>query len=606
MYSRISLLLICSVLLLSNSCKKETTTEALEQRIDWSAAHNFYLENITLALSYIDSLQTVQSSDIKAKTYFIKAREAFKQAEPFASYLSPEVGHQANGPALPRLTDDTQKVLQPIGFQKLEESIYEGGVSETQYTEEVQLTKGLLSVLKASIEKRDLNAQRFFIATHQQLMRILSFGITGFDTPVSELGLNETQISLNSLVQVYELSLQNTVQTVDAELDKKFKNEVASAVAFIEKNKDFASFDRYTFLRDYFNPITRSWVAIRKVSNIWEPVTNKPFNFDAPTFFERDAFNVDFFRQATNSNPTQQQIDLGARLFFDKKVSKGETMACATCHIPENAYADGLKLNFSNAGALLKRNTPTLINSIFQQGFFWDGRAPDMMSQISGVFTNDAEFDSAVHEFSDAILKDSSYVDAFKEVFGERKWTNDEVIKSLSAYISTLNSFDSKFDKNMRGEEDTFTSAEKQGMNLFMGKALCATCHFMPLTGGTVPPFFTETEKEVIGVPKTAANKTIDSDSGFYFMYEEPMQFGMFKTPTVRNAAVTAPYMHNGVYETLAQVMDFYNKGGGAGLGFDLPHQTLPFDNLQLTEDELQSLVAFVETLTAIPVLQKE
>jgi len=153
----------------------------------------------------------------------------------------------------------------------------------------------------------------------------------------------------------------------------------------------------------------------------------------------------------------------------------------------------------------------------------------------------------------------------------------------------------------MRGQENTFTPQEKLGMNLFMGKALCATCHFMPLTNGTVPPFFSETEKEVIGVPKTAANKKLDDDTGFYFMYEEPIQKGMFKTPTVRNVAITAPYMHNGVYENLEQVVDFYNQGGGAGLGFDLPHQTLPFDNLKLTKEEEQALVAFMKTLTDVP-----
>ena len=598
---KIQLGCILSLILLFNSCKKESNTEELEERIDWSLAHDFYLEKITEAVQFLDSLQTVEATDPRAKTYFIKARQAFKQAEPFASYLNPEVGHQANGPALPRLTDDTQKVLQPIGFQKLEESIYEGDVLEAQYAEELKLTQGLLSVLKKNIEKRDLNAQRFFIATHQQLMRILSFGITGFDTPISELGLDETQISLKSLSKVYKLSLQALVQKKDKNLDTQFEKQIEDAVAFIETHKDFADFDRYTFLRDYFNPVTKSWVAIRKVSEIWEPVTNKPFNFEAPTFFEKDAFNVDFFREVTNTNPSQEQIALGERLFFDTKVSKGATMACATCHIPEKAYADGIQVNLSNNGKPLKRNTPTLVNSIFQQGFFWDGRAPDMMAQISGVFTNSEEFDSAIHEFSEEIVQDSSYVSAFKSVFGERKWTNEEVIKSLSAYISTLNSFDSKFDKNMRGEETTFTAEEKQGMNLFMGKALCATCHFMPLTGGTVPPFFKDTEKEVIGVPETPANKKLDDDTGFYFKYEEPVQFGMFKTPTVRNAALTAPYMHNGVYNTLAEVMDFYNKGGGAGLGFNLPHQTLPFDTLQLTPAELQSLVAFVETLTALP-----
>ena len=224
------------------------------------------------------------------------------------------------------------------------------------------------------------------------------------------------------------------------------------------------------------------------------------------------------------------------------------------------------------------------------------------MAQISGVFTNKEEFNTSVHEFSGDITKDSSYVEAFEKAFGSKaKWTNAETIKALSAYISTLNGFSSKFDKNMRGQENTFTPQEKLGMNLFMGKALCATCHFMPLTNGTVPPFFSETEKEVIGVPKTAANKKLDDDTGFYFMYEEPIQKGMFKTPTVRNVAITAPYMHNGVYENLEQVVDFYNQGGGAGLGFDLPHQTLPFDNLKLTKEEEQALVAFMKTLTDVP-----
>ncbi len=120
----------------------------------------------------------------------------------------------------------------------------------------------------------------------------------------------------------------------------------------------------------------------------------------------------------------------------------------------------------------------------------------------------------------------------------------------------------------------------------------------MPLTNGTVPPFFKETEKEVIGVPETAANKKLDDDVGFYWRFEEELHRVMFKTPTVRNAALTAPYMHNGVYKTLEQLIEFYNLGGGGGMGFDLPHQTLPFDELDLTEEELQALVAYVKTLS--------
>ena len=591
------------ILLVLSSCKqqKQEATE-LTALVDWQPTQEYYKNHLAEAMNYLDSLAATPIEAAQTKIYFKKARVAFKKAEPYASYINPEVGHRANGPALPFLTDDSQKVLEPVGLQKIEESIYEGVENEAVYQNELRLTKGLLEILKGNITQRELNAERFFIATHQQLMRIVSLAIAGFDTPVSGLGLGETQQSLQSLVAVYELSIQERVKTADAQLDLQFEEEVKKAIAFIETNKDFATFDRYTFIREYFNPITRSWVAIRKASDLWKPVLNKPFNFDSPTFFEEDSFNVEYFRAITNRNPSQAKIALGKRLFFDKNLSQAKDMACVTCHDPKLAYTDGKVTNMNNTGSPLKRNSPTLINSVFQRAFFWDGRAETLLAQISGVFTNKEEFNSSVHEFSDEVLTDSTYYEAFKEVFGtRRKWTNDETIKALSAYISTLNGFSSKFDKNMRGEENTFTSEEKLGLNLFMGKALCATCHFMPLTSGTVPPFFNDTEKEVIGVPETSANKKLDDDLGFYFMYEEPIQLGMFKTPTVRNAALTAPYMHNGVYQTLEEVIDFYNKGGGGGLGFDLPHQTLPFDNLNLTDEEQQALVAFLKTLTDVP-----
>lgn len=583
-------------LILAISCKKEKETTIAA--INWSSAQNYYLKNIQTSIDYLDSLKTEGFDGTKSKQYFTLAREAFKKSEPYASYLNPEVGHRANGPALPIYKDDNGKVLNPVGFQKIEESIYEQETSKTDFEQELYVTKGMLYVLKKGIEKRELNAQRFFIATHQQLFRIVSLAISGFDTPVSHLGINESKISLEGLKTVYQNTIQPIIQNKNKSLDIDFLNSISKAVKFIEQNNDFDAFDRFTFTRDYMNPITRNWVDIRKTSNLWEPVNTEPFNFDAPTFFENNAFNLNFFTPATNRNPTDKQIALGEKLFSDPKLSSNGTMACITCHIPNKGYADGMKVNLDNNGKPLQRNTPTLINTAFQQSFFLDGRASSLIDQISLVFTNDKEFNSNVHEFSDTILKDSTYVDLFKDAYGRISKNNKDVIKAISSYISTLNSFNSKFDKNIRGEENTFTNEEKQGYNLFMGKALCATCHFIPLTNGTVPPFFNETEKEVIGVPKTSDNKELDNDLGFYWKYKEDLHKGMFKTPTIRNVEKTAPYMHNGVYQTLEEVVDFYNKGGGNGLGFGIEHQTLPFDALNLSAKEQASIVAFMKTLT--------
>lgn len=585
---------ILSLSILTSSCKTDKTIPIP----DWVGAQEMYLEAATNCMAYLDTLKTLEPSEKKAKIIFALARKEFKIAEPYGSYLNPEVGHRANGPALPVYKEDTGKIMRPFGLQKIEESIYDGAASKEQFIIEVNLTKGLLKNLKNNIKTRPITPKRFFIATQQQLLRVISHGISGFDTPVSHLGIKESIVSLESLRDVYKLTIAKVIQNQHPDLHKNFNNNVDKAIAYISQNLDFDSFDRYTFIREYFNPITRNWTDIRNKSKLWENVDNKPFNFEAPTFFENNSFNVNYFTPAIDRNPTAEKISLGKKLFLEPRLASSGNMACVTCHNPEKAYADGLVANKDNSGKSLERNTPTLINTIFQKNFFWDGRSPTLSDQISSVFTNEKEFNSKVHQFSTEILKDSVYDKMFKEVFGNIALKNTHIIKAISSYVSTLNSFNSKFDKNMRGEEATFTSDEKLGMNLFMGKALCATCHFMPLTNGTVPPFYTETEKEVIGVPDNKDNKMLDDDLGFYWRFEEELHRGMFKTPTVRNAEMTAPYMHNGVYTSLEEVMDFYNKGGGAGMGFDLERQTLPFDELNLTIEEQNALIAFVKTLT--------
>jgi cytochrome c peroxidase len=586
--------LLTGILLMScNQDKKE-----MIPIVNWSSAQEYYAQNLEVALLYIDSLEVAGMHGEKSKKYFELSRAAFKKAEPYASYLNPEVGHRANGPALPIYKEDTGKIIKPVGYQKIEESIFDNETSEADFTQELYVQKGLLSNLKKGIIKRPLNPQRFFIATHQQLLRIISLAISGFDTPVSHLGIKETIISLKSLQTVYEQTVQGVVKEKNKELDAAFNSNIERAISYIKKNEDFDTFDRFTFTRDYMNSITRNWVEIRKVSALWKPINTTPFNFDAPTFFEDNSFSLNYFTPAINQNPTDKQIALGRKLFSDPKLSENGKMACVNCHLQDKGYADNVDFNLDNQGNSLQRNTPTLINTAFQQSFFLDGRSNTLIDQISAVFTNDKEFNSNVHKFSEAILKDSTYTILFKDAFGKVSSNNTDVIKAISSYISTLNGFNSKFDKNIRGEENSFSDKEKLGYNLFAGKALCATCHFMPLTNGTVPPFFTETEKEVIGVPETLENKQLDDDLGFYWSYKEELHKGMFKTPSIRNVELTAPYMHNGVYNTLEQVVEFYNLGGGGGLGFDLEHQTLPFDKLNLTAEEQNAIVAFMKTLT--------
>jgi cytochrome c peroxidase len=152
----------------------------------------------------------------------------------------------------------------------------------------------------------------------------------------------------------------------------------------------------------------------------------------------------------------------------------------------------------------------------------------------------------------------------------------------------------------MRGDGNALAAEARHGFNVFMGKARCATCHFPPLFNGTVPPLFLETEMEVLGVPAepAPARAALDPDSGRMAVDGLPQSRGAFRTPTVRNAAFTAPYMHNGVFATLEEVVEFYDVGGGQGLGLHVPNQTLAADSLRLTAAEEEALLAFIHSLS--------
>jgi cytochrome c peroxidase len=174
-----------------------------------------------------------------------------------------------------------------------------------------------------------------------------------------------------------------------------------------------------------------------------------------------------------------------------------------------------------------------------------------------------------------------------------------EVMNAIGSYIRSLVFLNSRFDEYMRGDKSKMNSDEINGFNLFMGKAKCATCHYMPLFNGTFPPRFAKIEAEVIGVPKSKKENIIDPDMGRYSIVKVESFKHAFKTSTVRNAALTAPYMHNGVFSTLEELMDFYNKGGGAGLGIKIENQTLPFDSLSLSRKEQDDIISFIRSLNS-------
>jgi cytochrome c peroxidase len=210
-------------------------------------------------------------------------------------------------------------------------------------------------------------------------------------------------------------------------------------------------------------------------------------------------------------------------------------------------------------------------------------------------------------ELADRLKESQEYVKLFEKAYGDRDkysistWS---ISNSLAAYIQSLSRFDSPFDQYVNGKQVDLDEEVKKGYNLFMGKGACGTCHFAPSFSGLVPPFYKDAESEVLGVTTTfdTINPQMDPDPGRRYNglpAEEADHFlHAFKTVTVRNTEITAPYFHNGAFESLEQVVHFYNKGGGVGLGLEIANQTLPPDELGLTHEEIGFIVSFMESLT--------
>jgi len=277
--------------------------------------------------------------------------------------------------------------------------------------------------------------------------------------------------------------------------------------------------------------------------------------------------------------------------------------SCAGCHQPAKAFTDGLpKAMQLDEHSTLPRNTPTLWNAALQKNLFYDSRQTSLDHLVMEVLGNDQEMNKGAVNAIEKIKKQNEYLLLYRKAypFADSTITDKKIVNALAMYVRTLVSYNSRFDNYMRGQANKMTSVEINGFNLFMGKAKCGTCHYAPLFNGTKPPVYYYQESEVLGVPASAdtLHPVIDNDPGRITILHLDFFDHAFKTPTLRNIALTAPYMHNGIYKTLEEVIDFYNRGGGQGLGLAVPNQTLPPDKLGLTTTEKTALKAFLLTLT--------
>jgi len=526
---------------------------------------------------------------------FKKSRLAYKKTEWAIEYFVPETARFMNGPALDEMELEENRSFEPHGFQVMEEIVYPEYKIENKENliREINIFKSNIKQLKNTFEVIAISDNFVVDAVQQNVFRVTALGITGFDSPVLQSSIPETGESLIMIPELFEKINPNS-KTVAA-----LKQLTFEAKKYCDQNNNFNNFNRAIFITDYLNPISKKIKTFQEEENIKNVKKNSPLNPTVSTLFDKNAFDVNAFVLSDDYNFSADKAALGEKLFYDKSLSKNNDRSCATCHNPEKAFTDGLKTNISLTGINLARNTPTLTYASLQNAQFWDMRQLDLEKQSVDVIQNKDEMHGSIEDIHVKILLDNDYIKLFQKAFPKTSKAEAwQIQNAIASYVRSLNSFDSRFDLYMRGEKNAINNEEIEGMNLFMGKAKCATCHFTPLFNGTVPPGYSKTEHEVIGTPAEANGKKLSPDTGRYLYNKMPQLIGAFKTPTVRNSAITAPYMHNGVFKTLEDVVDFYNKGGGKGLGYEVENQTLPFDKLNLDKKEEKALVAFMKTLT--------
>lgn len=278
---------------------------------------------------------------------------------------------------------------------------------------------------------------------------------------------------------------------------------------------------------------------------------------------------------------TAAKIELGKWLFFDPRLSGSGTMSCSSCHLPDRAWTDGNAVSKKDDGALNTRNSPTMYNVGALDRLYWDGRATSLEKNILAAWK--AQIGGKPEAASAALAAIPQYQAQFR-LAGIDGPSEQGIVAGLATFLRSLRSGNAPFDQWQAGKQDAVSADQKRGYELFMGKAGCVVCH--------TPPLFTNRGFHNVGIGMDQPNPDIGAAGEKAF--HDPKMTGYFKTPTLREVAVTAPYFHDGSVASLEQAVRIMVGGGK-----DNPHKSPELVKRDLSDGEIAQLVAFLQTLTS-------
>ena len=562
--------------------------------------------------------EKIKNTDITSETgrNIIKkelgeARIKLKNIDLWTRYFEPVAYNKINGPLLVEWENEVfEKFEKPYrregaGLSLAELYLNDKNANKDTLLHLIQLSIDAIKTFKADSIAGQLDTfDHFFFANRLFLLNLAAIYTTGFECPNKKNIIPELRSMLLAVKKIYTCYNQSFPLT---SLTKNYLDLYEKTILFVNNQPDdFSMFNHFIFIKDYVNPlfaINQNFINDYNARS--RSFNDYTLNDISHSIFDKALYTPQNTKGIYSLVEDQKTLDeikhVGKLLFYDPVLSGNNERSCASCHKPTQYFTDTVLQTsqaFNRLG-VLPRNTPTLINVVYNHLLMLDGKHISLQGQAKDVMTNPKEMGSDENEILSKVLSCSDYKKAFKKFLKltpeENEITLDHIISAITFYYSEFSNYYAPFDEAMNNNKP-ISKESISGFNLFMGKAQCATCHFVPQFNGVKPPFISS-EFEILGVPEDKEYKKISADNGRYNVNPAPETFRAFRTGSIRNAEYTKPYMHNGVFNTLDEVIDFYDAGGGAGKNLDVKNQTLSPDSLKLTKIEKNELISFIHSL---------
>ncbi|HEY0898313.1 MAG TPA: cytochrome c peroxidase [Sphingobacteriaceae bacterium] len=590
-----------------------------QQPLEAGSYSNHYRDKIDLfenelddLLSRIRKMNANDPAELSAvKKQLDQTRIGMKATDFWFRYLEPIVYKKINGPLpVEWETEVFEKFENPYkregaGLTLAGLYLEEPGFQKDSLLNLVQSARDATEVYRADSITRSLETyHHFFLCNRLYLLNLAAIYTTGFECPDKTNIITELNAMLISVNEIYRSYNESFPQYPVSE---SYLDLYARAMEYTRMQPEEADqFDHFRFIQQYINPLfalnqemIRRYRVVTSSYNDFSLKNSSTSLFDKSLFEGQDPKGV--YYGIRDESILNEIKETGRMLFHDPLLSANNKRSCASCHKPAQYFADTVgstSLQF-NEKEFLPRNTPSLINVVYNHLVNHDGRHFNLQNQAKDVLTNPQEMASREEDILKKVLSCEPYRTSLKKYAALTPYTKklslEHLTSAITLYYSDFSKFYSPFDEAMN-ENKAIHEEVKLGFNLFMGKAECGTCHFVPHFNGVKPPYI-GSEFEVLGVPADKQFKMISKDEGRHGNHAAPETKNAFRTGTIRNTPFTKPYMHNGVFSTLEEVIDFYDQGGGAGRGLHVSNQTLSSDSLKLTEHEKKALITFIHSL---------